>query len=98
MLSTYRSDSGFVQPQTIFPRNILKAGDIADVAALVAPRPLLIANAVDPSGNRLTEDELPATFEPTTQAYQDADAAASLRLVVDSSEAVARAIVEHLGE
>ncbi len=98
MLSTYRSDSGFVQPPTLFPRNILKAGDVADVAALVAPRPLLIANAVDPSGDRLTEDELPATFEPTTQAYRDADAAASLRLVVDSSEAAARAIVEHLGE
>lgn len=50
MLSSYRGSAGFVQPDWVFPRNILRVCDLPDLARLIAPRTLIVMNPQDGAG------------------------------------------------
>ncbi len=51
------------------PGILRDVGDIPHLAALVAPRPLLVAGAVHGSGSPLAPDQLPAAFAFTRHIY-----------------------------
>lgn len=61
-LTDYRSiveNQQYTTPFRVFLPGVLKRFDLPDVAALVAPRPLLVLNPVDQAGRRL-QDRSPA--------------------------------------
>jgi dienelactone hydrolase len=45
-------------------------GDVADIAALIAPRPVAVLSAADSAGNRLSAADVAAAFEQTTWLYK----------------------------
>jgi dienelactone hydrolase len=57
-------------PLDIMIPGLLKAGDIADFAAAIAPRGLLLAGAVSGSNVRLRQRELEAAMAPLEEAYR----------------------------
>lgn len=81
MPSTYLTDVAYgdVWRMGLLVPNILKVGDIAHLAALIAPRRLVIADGVDPQGNRLRESKLIDAFAFTSSVFK---AAKSNRLTV----------------
>lgn len=50
--------------------NIVKAGDIPQLAALIAPRRLIVSDGVDPQGNRLKGSKLNDAFVFTADVYK----------------------------
>jgi len=61
-LASYLGDQGFTQPYWWFPRNILQVADICDLARIVSPRSLLLANSCDGAGNELSSEALGQLF------------------------------------
>ena len=59
---------------------VLKAGDIADIAAAIAPRPLALNALVDGRNVSLNPETLKDAFAATERAYADADATAKLKV------------------
>jgi cephalosporin-C deacetylase-like acetyl esterase len=53
----------------IVPGLLKVLGDVADLAALIAPRPLLISGGVRPNGDAVAPASVRETFEPTAQRY-----------------------------
>ena len=49
---------------------LLKVGDVPHLAALVAPKRLVIAGGVSPQGRKLTQKELEAAFRFTSGVYE----------------------------
>ncbi len=49
---------------------ILRVGDIPQLAALAAPRPLVLAEAVSPQGKKLPDKQLQGTFAFTRAIYK----------------------------
>ncbi|MBI4626517.1 MAG: acetylxylan esterase [Verrucomicrobia bacterium] len=68
---------------------VLKAGDIADVAAALAPRPLLLEGAVNGRNIRLDAAGLNRIFLPAREAYRDAAAPDRLTLRPEPGDAAA---------
>jgi dienelactone hydrolase len=68
--SMLESNFGYV-PQDVIVPGILEAGDIADVEAALAPRPLLLAGMVDGLDKLVLQRELERQLQPVTQAYQN---------------------------
>ena len=68
---------------------ILEVGDLADVAAALAPRPLLLAGMVNGRNVRLETSELEHTFRPVTAAFAAAGAAGRLTLAAEPRDAAA---------
>jgi hypothetical protein len=68
---------------------VLKAGDVADVAAALAPRPLAIEAAVNGRNIRTQGAELARVFAPAVGAYQRAGAANHLGIQSDARDAAA---------
>src|SRR5262249_25229620 len=56
----------------------LTAGDLADVAAALAPRPLLLDGLVDGLNRRVSAEPVRQSFEPARTAYRAADAGVAL--------------------
>jgi hypothetical protein len=48
----------------------LKVGDVPHLAALVAPKRLIIAGGVSPKGKKLTQKELEVAFRFTIGVYE----------------------------
>jgi dienelactone hydrolase len=67
------------QLTNVVPR-ALKVYDLPDLAALLAPRPLTITNAVDPAGRPVSQAVLDETYASARAAYQAAGAADRLVL------------------
>jgi dienelactone hydrolase len=67
-------------PMGLLAPNILDVGDIGHLAALVAPRPLVIASGVDPEGGRVGQDRLFDAFGFTRAVYSLLHASGSLTL------------------
>ncbi len=74
----------YVPHDTVVP-GALTVGDIADVAASIAPRPLRMENFVDGLNRRIPADNVKTTLASTTRAYRDAKANEQLSLSADKS-------------
>lgn len=70
-LASYVSDVPYKNQRLgiIAPGILHEVGDIAHLAALAAPKRLIIAAPVFGSGNLLAEDEIKTQFEPTRALY-----------------------------
>jgi len=62
----------YVPHDAVIP-GALTAGDLCDVAAALAPRPLRLEGLVDGRNCPMTDPELERLFEPTRQAYREAE-------------------------
>jgi hypothetical protein len=58
----------------------LTAGDLCDVAAALAPRPVRLTGLVDGLNRTLMTEAVQAMYEPARAAYRSADAAKHLRI------------------
>ena len=74
----------------------LTAGDLCDVAASLAPRPLRIETPVDGLNRRLTADELTNHFGPTARTYASVGSSANLGLFVEPAADTVRWLVDSL--
>ncbi len=55
----------------IFPNGILRdVGDVAHIAALIAPNKVTICGGVNGAGQQLSEETLRETFKPTSHVYE----------------------------
>jgi hypothetical protein len=72
----------YVPHDSVVP-GALTAGDLCDVAAALAPRPLRLEGLVDGRNRAVTAADLAKAFEPTQAAYQSAGA--TDRLVLESA-------------
>jgi cephalosporin-C deacetylase-like acetyl esterase len=86
-LATYRSDQFCLQASDLVVPNLLKFADLPEVAGLIAPRRLLLANPQDITGKVLSQDEIDATFSSTRSAF--AERGGALHLLNATSEDVA---------
>jgi hypothetical protein len=86
MLASYVSEEPYQGQRlgTLVPGILRDAGDIAHLAALVAPRPLTIAGGVTGGGQPLDADALDAAFTFARQVYTLVGAGDRLRLVPDA--------------
>jgi hypothetical protein len=62
----------------------LTAGDLGEVAASLAPRPLKLEGLVDGRNHRASAEQLDQAFELTRSAYRSADARDRLHIRVES--------------
>jgi cephalosporin-C deacetylase-like acetyl esterase len=72
-LVSYRSvlDSPFVHvPHDAVPIRVFRAGDLPDIWAHLAPKPLRLERLVDGTNRRVTGERLAKTLEPVTEAYK----------------------------
>lgn len=69
---SYLTDTPYAPttPMGILAPGILKVGDIPHLAALIAPRRLIIAGGTTMNGKKLNEKELKEAFAFTTQVYK----------------------------
>jgi cephalosporin-C deacetylase-like acetyl esterase len=66
-------DSRFLYvPHDAVVPGALTAGDLCDVAAAVAPRPLRLADLVDGGNRRVSAERLARTYTPTRAAFESA--------------------------
>ncbi len=86
-LASYVSDAPYQgQRMGIFAPGILRdAGDLPHLMALIAPRKLVIAGAVDGRGRRLETEESTTAFAFTRSVYSTLGSAESLQIQRDSS-------------
>ncbi|HEX8199254.1 MAG TPA: prolyl oligopeptidase family serine peptidase, partial [Isosphaeraceae bacterium] len=59
---------------------VLESYDLPELAAAIAPRPLTIRAALDPSGTPVAQAVLDAAYAPATAAYRDRGASGALVL------------------
>jgi hypothetical protein len=69
----------YVPMDAVVPR-MLKVADVADIAAVQAPRPLLLEALVDGRNARLASSELTSMLSPVTKAYATHGASGHLML------------------
>jgi hypothetical protein len=70
-------------PADVIVPGILQVGDIADVAAALVPRPLLLESLVDGRDRLLQDTELEQQLSPLKQAYQGEASKLSIRSAGD---------------
>ena len=71
-LVSFRSvlDSPFVHvPHDALPVNVFRAGDLPDLWAHLAPKPLRLERLVDGTNRRVTGDRLDKALQPVKDAY-----------------------------
>jgi hypothetical protein len=71
-------------PHDIIVPGALTAGDLCDVAAALAPRPLRLEALVDGLNRRLTAENLSKSYEPARAAYRDAKVDGQLELAEEA--------------
>jgi dienelactone hydrolase len=71
----------YTQRYVMFTPGVLRKYDLPDVAALVAPRPLLFINAVDHAQRPLDAERAAEVFAPAGKIFDIAGARAGLRVV-----------------
>jgi hypothetical protein len=88
--------SCFLQiPSDVIVSGALRAGDLGDLAAALAPKPLRIESPVDASNRLVEAAELPRWFEPAVRAYSAAPGnfAATAGLGDDAAEWLAGSLL-----
>jgi hypothetical protein len=91
-LSDFRSvlDQPFVYiPHDVLVPGLLTTGDLPDLAAAVAPRPLRLGELVDGLNRLRPADATRAVYAPAIQSYQDAGCAEDLVLGETTEPAIA---------
>jgi dienelactone hydrolase len=85
IMVTYVTDLPYASgtPMGILAPGILKIGDIPHLAALVAPRRLVIAGGVSPQGKKLNQKELDEAFKFTSGVFKATKAADMLTIVAE---------------
>jgi len=71
-LASFVSDTPYENQRLgILPNGIIRdVGDVAHIAALIAPSKLTICGGVNGAGQQLNEESLRATFEPTRHVFE----------------------------
>ncbi|ODS84300.1 MAG: hypothetical protein ABS46_04000 [Cytophagaceae bacterium SCN 52-12] len=91
MYSSYQAvtDQERYNPKFVYSMvpGALRAYDLPDLAAAVAPRPLLLANFVDSNGRPLDPAEMSRAFAVVSRYYESNRAAHSLKTTVDPDPA-----------
>lgn len=75
----------YVPHDSVVP-GALTMGDVADIAAALVPRPLLVECLVDGLNRRVPFDTIAVAFAPTSQAYRLADASEQFSLNVTGQD------------
>jgi dienelactone hydrolase len=93
--TSYISETAYgpEMPMGLLAPGILRVGDIPHLAALSAPRRLIVAGGVSPSGKKLDDKELQEAFSYTTDIFKVLKAANKLTI---SAELPADKLVEAL--
>jgi dienelactone hydrolase len=78
-------------PHDAVPPGALTAGDLCDVAAALAPRPVRLEGLVDGLNRGVPSDVLAKTYEPTRTAYRGASAKDRFLIVGDGEKAASTA-------
>lgn len=86
-LATYVTDAPYEKQRLgiMVPGILRDIGDIPQLAALVAPRRLIITGGVDGVGNKLTQDQMMANYAWTKSISKFEPAANDLRVTADLS-------------
>ena len=79
-MASYRGGQDGAHAAWLFPWRVLDVCDVPDVAALVAPRPLVLANATGPDGKPLALEQAQQLLLTVRQAYAAAGAPDALDL------------------
>lgn len=74
----------------------MTVSDVSDIAAAMAPRPLMFTDPVDGLNRAVSANELNSDFAATTEAYRDADAGDRLSLSAESKNDPAEWILRQL--
>jgi hypothetical protein len=74
-----RSPFVYLPADSVVP-GALTAGDLSDVTAALAPRPVRLTGLVDGLNHTLPREALGQTYEPARTAYRSAGAAKQLRI------------------
>ncbi|WP_417734643.1 acetylxylan esterase [Rosistilla oblonga] len=86
------------QPMWVYAPNLLKVADVSQLAALCAPRPLLLANPVDGKKKSLSDAEGKVLFDPVLAAYRAtaAESGAQLATGKESDQAAGDFLIKTL--
>jgi dienelactone hydrolase len=81
-LTSYVTDQAYAPgtPMGLLAPGMLKVGDIPHLAALSAPRKLIIAGGMSPQGKKLTDKELKEVYAYTSAMYRVLGAGRKLRI------------------
>jgi hypothetical protein len=81
-LASYVSDVPYQGQRlgVIVPRILLDVGDVPHIAALAAPRPVVIAGGVSGGGQSLDADQLRKAYEPASRAFSLLGSKGALKL------------------
>jgi cephalosporin-C deacetylase-like acetyl esterase len=94
--SVLESSSCYVPHDAIIPGS-LTVGDLSDIAAALAPRPLRLEGLVDGCNRRVPAEAAARSLMPTRQAYESAGAPERLQIETDDRpRETARWLLEHL--
>jgi hypothetical protein len=93
--SVLRSQFVHVPHDVIVP-GALTVGDLCDVAAALAPRPLRLEGLVDGLDRAVRSEALARTYRPARAAYRAAKVEGSLQLADESPAAAARWLLDNL--
>jgi hypothetical protein len=64
------SSNGFDYPPSLFPPRLLEIADVPEIAAMVAPRPLLFETPLGPRAKPLNKGEVEKLFDFTKKVYR----------------------------
>jgi len=82
-----------------FPPGVLHSYDLADVAAMFAPKPLLLLNPVDQKQQRVDLKVAIARYAPAVAVYQLLGASSRFKVeLTDSPKATVHALLRHLSQ
>jgi cephalosporin-C deacetylase-like acetyl esterase len=83
-------------PQDCIVPGALTTGDLGDVAAALAPRPLRLSNLVDGLNRSVTREILNKSLEPAQAAYRSVNAEKTLVLDPTNTQSVAAWLISQL--
>ena len=88
MLNSFISDVPYEGQRlgTIVPGILRDLGDVEHLAAMIAPRKLVIAGGVNGEGHKLSAPAVQNSFQYTKRVYQSTGQPGNLHIVKDDSE------------
>jgi hypothetical protein len=96
-LSLLNSQFLYVPHDAVIPA-ALTAGDVCDIAAAIAPRPLKMHNPVDGLNRNVLGDELSSAFAPAFNSYRRAQAIDKLLISTGEQDEVTAWLLRELRE